>query len=765
MVTLLILPRRLQKMMRSRTFAKYLFSLLLVFMAEVLAAPDVREYIPLKSDRFELPETGNVAYAKYRKVAEWLAAELSLIAGHWGTVDTNKAGEATIQLLPLSGVANVPYKNNDSRFSESYRIEIGDEVKIYAGGRAGARYAVRKLMELLGKEKRLDAAILIDYPDYRWRGVVIKPGNTPCEDPLRMSDQEREVWLECMKSKIDSFAKIRLNLLGLISPMFNRMSDEDVLLLKRLFLYARENNVEPMPIIDTKLWGIPAKQLKVDAIEGIYHEKQPFTVREGYLVADTETEAGPVQWTQGADSDQSWKDQSNRGDRWRINESHGPRKGKPLKFVIELDGKDNPWKNSLLLKHPSTGKRIRVQPNSYYELGIRVKADARKSGGVFVGVDQYDRAGSRIKGMNRYPVKIQGRKDTYIKRWVPVFTSSDTHSLLIRLAPEVKSAQPGLIEVGDVEIRPMRAELINVLDNKETSPVVTSEDGKTVYRNGVDYEVVDLTIKEWRGYPFEKIQRMRIKVKSGSILKEGGRISLSYDGLPLEYRAIPRSMYSAASKYTYEEFSRLFRQLGKLSPRFIKVSFSEHHGGLNRDSRSRRLGKSNRDLLISYMNTLDRLLRLDEAVTTPGGYQLDGVGIGSAKLVVWDDMLNPWHHGQDTLYQVAFGGQVGAGGILPAGDAEAGLSKSIWLSAWWYQDDDKKRIVEKTPDFYSKKGFNFFVSTWYQKGGIKNWLKVADPEKVQGLLATTWNGNEAGVKTIACAGWNRESYSSCLMRE
>lgn len=751
--------------MRIRIFAKYLLSLLLILSAEVFAAPEVRDYLPLESGRFELPDTGDVASARYRSAAEWLAAELSLIAGQWNTVDINGINEAVIQLLPLGNDALIPYKSNDSRHSESYRIEIGSEVKVYAGGKAGAMYAVRKLAELLKNEKTPNAAILVDYPDYRWRGVVIKPGITSCRDPLKMSSGEREVWLECMKSEIDGIAKIRLNLLGLISPVFNRMNDEDVLLLSRLFLYARENNVEPMPIIDTKLWGIPVDELNINAIEGIYREKQPFVVRDGYLVSGRKNGKSPVQWSQNIHHNKSWKDRSEQGDRWRVKKSDAANRGEPQEFSIELAGQDKPWRNALLLREPSTGDHIKVRPNSYYELGVRIKVNGQKGGRIFVGVTQYDRFGLRIKGLERYPVKLALLHSGVIKRWVPVFTSANTRSLLIRLAPEINSDQPGLIEVGDIELRSMHAELINVLDNEETFPGVTSEDGKTVYKNTLDYEVIDTVIQEWRGYSFDKIRRTRIKIKPESRLKEGDRVRVSYDVLPLEYRAIPNSMYSAASKYTYEEFSRLFRQLSKLSPRFIKVAFDEFHGGLNRDSRSIRLGKSNRDLLASYMNTLDRLLRLDEPVTTPGGYEFDGVGMVSTNMMVWDDMLNPWHNGGDALYQVAFGGPVGATGMLPAGDTEMDLSKSIWLSVWWYRDEDKKGIVERSPDYYRRKGFNYFVSTWYQKEGIKNWLKVADPEKVQGLLATTWNGNEAGVKPIACAGWSRESYSSCLMRE
>jgi hypothetical protein len=369
--------------------------------------------------------------------------------------------------------------------------------------------------------------------------------------------------------------------------------------------------------------------------------------------------------------------------------------------------------------------------------------------------------GARIKGLNRYPAKLQALHNKSIERWTPVFTSADTDSVLIRIAPALEGVSRGRIEVGDIEWHPMRAELINVLDNEETSPIVNSKDGKRIYKKGLDYELIEPTIKEWRGHSFGKIRRMKIKVNAGSRLKEGDKVLVSYDSLPLEYRAIPRSKYSGVSRYAYEEYRRLFRQFGRLPLRFIMVSFSEHFGGLNRDSRSKRLGKSNRSLLVSYMNTLERLLRSEGEVATPGGDELHGVGATSFRLVVWDDMLNPWHNGGDKYYQVAFGGPPGATGLRPASDMKAELSKSIWLASWWYRNDDKHGVIKNTPNFYTTNGYRYFVAAWNQEGAINDWLRMTDPQEAEGILATTWNGNSEGVRRIACLAWNKDGSEAC----
>ncbi len=749
------------------TLIQYLLAFLLAFPVKVLAVPDVRKYIPLEMGQFEIPVSGSVASASFRNAAERLTNELSSTGQPWTAVDTSQISKATIQLLSLGSDPRIPYGVDDIRYRESYIIKVTEtEIKIYAGGKAGAMYAVNTLMKLVRNKKKLDAAVMVDYPDYRWRGIVIRPRNTPCRDPLKLSDKEKEAWLECMKSEISGMANMRLNFLGLLSPIFNRMSDGDVGLLKKLFVYARKNNLEPVPIIDTKLWGVPPEKLNLDAIEGVYHEKQPFKVHNGYVVADKKMSMGAVRWEAGHRHGRSWKDQSKQGARWSV-KRNGNNENGFTRFAISLCCQNKPWTQSLLLKDPLGGGRIRVQPNSYYELGIRVKAGSNEGGRLFVGVSQYNRFGLRIEDMNRYPVKLVARRSEYIKRWVPVFTSENTHSLLIRLAPGLTPGQRGRLEleVGDIELRPMNVELINVLDNEETSPTIVSEDGKTTFERGVDFSIVSSPVREWRKYAFEDIVRLRIKVNPESKLKEGDKVRVSYDTLPLEYRAIPMSKYSAVSKYTYGEFSRLFRQLARLAPRFVMTSFTEHYGGLNRDSRSRRLGLSNRNLLIGYINSLERLLRHDGPIKTLGGHQFEGAGMDSATLLVWDDMLNPWHNGKGFLYQTGFGGLKGATGILPGGEAEMALSKTVWLASWWYKDEDEKGVVKNTPRFYEKKGFDYFVSSWHQKGGIENWLKVADPEKTQGFLATTWDGKTGGVKMASCAGWNRKNHSSCLVRK
>lgn len=735
--------------------------LFLLCAGEGIAAPSARHYIPSATGKYILPMAGTVAFREFGEAAGWLAGELSAVGGHWDAAEFTDGSHADIQLLPLETESLIPYEAGDSRRSEAYRIEISQKIKIHAGGKAGAGYAAAALVDMLRKGKEIPAAVLVDYPDYRWRGVVITPKITTCGDPLSMSDQEWERWLTCMQGTIDKAAELRLNLLGMISPVFSRMTDKDVARLERLFLYARQKNVEPMPVLSTKLWDVASEDIEVNAIEGIFHDQETFLVRDGRLVAENGPGGEAVQWLADGHPDISWKDESRLRKHWRMTHGGSPRSGEPLAFSIKLDGSEDPWGIALSLKQPGNGGRIRVKPNSYYELGVRFHAvGGAKGGHVRVGIIQYDHNGADLR-LNRYPVQLKVRSDN-AKRWIPLFTSSATESVSIRLAPGAgDTSEPLEIAVSDMELRPMGSELINLLRNEETSPEVVSRDGTKLYREGTDYEIAGPPIQEWMGYPFNEIPRYTLRLKPGSSLEEGDAVRLSYDSLPLEYRVVPSSRYSAVSKYTFKDFHRLLGQHAKLPIEFIKIPFDEHHGGLNRDSRSRRLGKSNKELLINYINTLNQLLQANGIVTAPNGDQLKGLNVSGIKMIIWDDMLNPWHNGGVENSQVAFGGPPGATGMSKTSDGDPELSRSVWLSSWWYDDKDAKQIVMNAPEFYTKRGYRHFVAAWYQSGGIKNWFEAADPDKVQGVIATTWDGRTEGVGMVACRAWNRHGSGPC----
>jgi hypothetical protein len=352
-------------------------------------------------------------------------------------------------------------------------------------------------------------------------------------------------------------------------------------------------------------------------------------------------------------------------------------------------------------------------------------------------------------------------REEWTRRWISIFTSEETHFLWFRFAPKSLTEESIRLDIDDVELRPMGHELINILSNRETRPVVTSEDGEHVYEHGQDYQLKLAPVRSWRDVAFGDIERTQIEIPPTSRIIDGSVVNVSFDSLPLEYRSFERSKYSAASQYTYAEYRRLFGQLSQLSPVHIHVAMDEHMGGLNRGSRSLNLNMTNRDLLLTYLNTLDAVLRREGEVDLPGGAKITGVGAADTRLVIWDDMINPWHNGGNLYYQLTSGGVLGDTPLVANGPSEPKLNSNILLSSWWYRDEDPRSKVQNSPGYFRNAGYRFFAAPWYQKAGIRRWVEALMPDETEGLIATTWGKHTDGVEITACAAWNREAYESC----
>ena len=751
---------------------RLLLLILLQWLSRVGLTADlpVHKYVPLGTALFQLKASGKISYPEHqqdlRGVAETLAKDLSSRASGWRAVAeaSRGAGTAEIQFLNLGETPEIPFSKTDGRFREAFKLEIGKRVRIFAGGKAGARYAVQQLKKLLNNRHHheIPSAVIVDYPDFRWRGAVIKLGHTSCGEITNLPDDRENVWKKCMNGEFDKLASMRLNLLGLISPVFHRLNETDMARLRWLFAAARDRNLEPMPIIDSKLWGIPASVIKVDAIEGVRHDRVRFQVRDGRLIAQTAGENIIPNGDFADRGDLYWNTGTFPGaPDWHVAPEANGAQNRNKYLTIQLPKNQDPQKVVAIPEYRKGAKVIAVEAAQYYELGVILRSSLPHGGNLRIGLDQYDENKRKIPGVNLYPVRLRATTE-WQRRWIPVFTSRKCKYLAIRFVPINSSSQSIRLSIDNIALYPMRGELVNVLINEETAPEVVSLNGTTRYEEGIDYEVRHAPIREWSDTPFQDLARTTLRVLPHSRLSSGDGISVSFDSLLLEYQRVPRSKYSAASKYTYGEYRRIFSRLKELNPVFVHVAMDEHQGGLNRDSRSLKLNMSNRQLFAKYLNSLGSILRDNGVVVLPNGDKMAGVGAGHAHLVVWDDMLNPWHNGGLPLYQVPSGGEAGVTQLCKADPAGCVLERTILLASWWYSEEDKKGIVRNTPDYYRKTGYQYFATTWYQKEGIANWFDAIDPELAEGVIATTWNNLMNGLAVVGCAGWNRNLLSRCL---
>lgn len=724
------------------------------------ALPPIQHYQKSDKTPFVLKAKGQITYPYedgwLKESAILLGEQLSKRGLKWSvdTKPTEDGAVTSIHLLPLENSKKIPYNVNDRRFNETYRIEVGSDLKIFASGKAGAVYAVQRLLDLLLEENQLNSGIIIDYPDYRWRGAIISLKHTPCGDPVKFKNSDTSDWLECMDLELEKLAAMRFNLLGLRSRIFHRLNDGDMALLSQLFKLARSYNLEPMPHVGSKLWDIPKESLNVNAIEGIYHKNVSFRVQNNQLVSqephDNLIANGDFELKKSGFwhfSNKPW------APAWQLT-SESDATGKPNRFLtIRLPVDNKPWQSRAAPLFRNNSQLIPVAPGEYYELGISTRSQAERKTIIRIHVEQYDRNQKMIKGLTHYFSKLGARK-MWQHHWIPIFIAKNAHYASIRLVPKNRSAAEGTLDVDNVELHLMRNTLVNVLNNKETSPVLVSEDGTMAYTHGKDYHLSLSKIQEWYDKRFRELENGIIRIPPNSRIEDGQNIRINFDTLPLEYSSIPRSKYSPASGYTYEEYKRIFNSLKNLSPLFIHICMDEHLGGLNRDSRSQRLGWSNRKLFFSYLNALNNLLQKEGEIEFPGSHRSKGLGAANTNLVVWDDMLNPRHNGGENLFQIPFGGPEGDTSLIQGRNDDPALSPKLFLSSWWYSGNDKKGVIKFTPNQYSKMGYRYFVSPWYEKSAIYKWAESANPRLAEGLLATTWDGRTQGLALTACVGWN-----------
>ncbi len=276
----------------------------------------------------------------------------------------------------------------------------------------------------------------------------------------------------------------------------------------------------------------------------------------------------------------------------------------------------------------------------------------------------------------------------------------------------------------------------NLIKNDECEIIVYSLDKNKTYRENIDYEILEgLTV-----YPFSVENKAFeiIRLPSGSI-KADEDVLISYDYVENKCAGwAPWSFaYCPSSDISYEVMSKTIGQvIALLGPEIIFLGTSEVRG-INRDSRCRKRKLSNAQLFADDINKNYSCIK-----------QIDP----KIKIIMWDDMLNPWHNGGNENYQFEFGGVPGK-----TDKAIDLIPRDITIAIWWYDEDDRLGKMKYSPDYFSEYGFNFLCSPWKNKKNIKDWVKIArDKNSCLGVLVTSWDGwdnNLEGIKYSAEFSW------------
>lgn len=285
-------------------------------------------------------------------------------------------------------------------------------------------------------------------------------------------------------------------------------------------------------------------------------------------------------------------------------------------------------------------------------------------------------------------------------------------------------------------VSPSKHSLVNVIRSKDSDFVVESLDRSKTYEEDIDYKFVEGDIS----YPYSLDVRHSkvIRIPQGDI-KDGEEVLISYDYVENKCASwAPWSVpYCPSSERTYKViFQGLENVINILKPKYISIGHDEVRG-LNRDSRCKRRFMTNAQLLADDISKIDDYVKsLDPNI----------------RLLMWDDMVNPWHNGGDESYQVQFGGISGK-----TADAVDLIPKDMIIMIWWYDAKDWLNKMKNSPNFFESKGYDYLVAGYKDKKNITDWMEITkDKGRCLGIITTTWDGwdrNLEGIKYTAEMAW------------
>jgi len=277
--------------------------------------------------------------------------------------------------------------------------------------------------------------------------------------------------------------------------------------------------------------------------------------------------------------------------------------------------------------------------------------------------------------------------------------------------------------------------LVNVIRCSDSNVIIKSLDRTITYKENSDYKIISGNMH----YPYSLDNKpIKILRTPNSNIKNGQVVLLTYDYVEWKAKEADWSIpYCPSSKNTYQVMLDAIRNvINTLKPNFLSIGHDEIRG-LNRDSRCKKRNLSNSELIAYEINKLN-----DSAKTLNP----------TIRLLMWDDMVNPYHHGGIKNYQLQYGGIAGR-----SSDALDLIPDDIIIMIWWYDKNDPLRKMSNSPDYFQMKGFDYLGAGYKDKENLKRWSQlIKNKPKSLGIIDTAWDGwqnNIEGIEYTARVGW------------
>ncbi len=654
---------------------------------------------------------------------------------------------------------------------EGYILNIDhDSIIIFSNAPNGDFYGVQTLVQLI-EDDSVEAVNIIDYPDSKLRGWHFLVLNK------RLNGISRSVIdLQSTLAGLDKLASLKINTAILLAPYYypgaldycgSYQTCEEVQKiypdeksnrekLQEIYKYARKLFIEPIPAATNfNDWSF-YNNCKT-CPEGFWSQNEKFKFDKNNVAIPVI----PIEYM----SENSWllnpdfEINTNKGgifNNWNVLDLTKP-------GTWEIDNTvSHSGSNSIRLtkKEPAgsskvlSSQRYKVLPNTAYYITFWAKEnkiDCDQKSLIRVWIGQRDSSGGVIEPGGWIPLAYRYDKiinSEWKKYYARLITRRQTKEIIIY--SQIRGGCYGTIWLDDFNIKRMNACLYNVItkeDSAETDIKITNLDGTRTYRDGIDYKVT--SIGEWKYYLPDQFGTRNTtieRIPTGNI-KPDETVLISYDFIiPYGTEHPPTTIY-----YSFSEpkaYGVIFKGLGEtiktFNPKYIFIPHDEIRGFINRDSRSRKRGMTNAELLAEDINKIDDYIKSINP---------------SIRLIMWDDMINPWDNGGDENYQVYWGGQPGKTSL-----ALDDLPRDVIMDVWQYDaEDTKENKRANSPDYFEEKGFDYIVTPGTNEDNIKAWAQLIHDKNCLGIIRTDWSSEFQEVPLIADYSWQHDGVSEIFV--
>jgi len=370
----------------------------------------------------------------------------------------------------------------------------------------------------------------------------------------------------------------------------------------------------------------------------------------------------------------------------------------------------------------SATQPLKLRPFTYYHVSAAVKTqDFGAANTVRIEVESVP----RHLTLNYYEPPVRETQDW--RRVDVVFNSLEfSEATLYLVARGGRSTSGGKIWWADARIEP--AGLVNVLRRDGTPVRVTSEDGKTQYKEGQDFGPVSdpkLGKDPGLGVYTPWHEPPVVPVPAGSALKEGQRVLISYYHPTIVHR------YQVAICMAEPKLYDLLKwQADEVRKNLDPDGYFMNHDEIRCegwDEACARMKMTPGQLLAYNMKRCVEILNTAD----PG-----------KPMYVWSDMFDPYHNALKTgrYYLVK--------GEGPWYGSWEGLPKEVVVVNWHGHEPGRVESLK----FFADRGHKQILAGYYDADPtrILPWLvDAAKVEGVVGVMYTTWRQNYSDLEKFA----------------